>query len=147
MIAAVIFVGSLLIALKVQTSRLASVKAEYAGFVAQTKAIGEIQEAKTKLENDRLIKIAKDANNENSIAHTKLADVAKRLRDRDSRRGLVPPATPGSKRPDLACSDRAELDSALRDFAGEAREGAIEGTAATVDLNTGKEWAKELGSR
>ena len=48
---ALLIIAGLAISLKVQTHRLASTKAEYATFVAQTKALGEIAQVKADKQN------------------------------------------------------------------------------------------------
>ena len=133
------------IALWVQTGRVEAWKGKYEGLVAQTKAAGDAQDARTKIAEALHREIVKEKDNENATAHAALAAVSKRLRDRDSRRGLVPPATPGASRPDLACYNRAELDDALRAFTGSVGELVIEGESSTIDLDTGKAWVKALG--
>lgn len=132
--------------LGIQTWRLDAEQKAYIKFEAGVKAVGEAQEKLTKETESKHAKIVKEKNNENTIAHTKLANVSKRLRDRDSRRGLVPPAPTGASRPDLACYARADLDNALRIFADGVGELVIEGESNTIDLNTGKSWILALPS-
>lgn len=79
------------------------------------------------------------------VTDTLRADI-KRMRDANASRSRLPEAPSGSSRPDLACFDRAEYQRAdgiatENLFAG-ARILADEGTAATVDLNSAKRWAK-----
>lgn len=98
--------------------------------------------AEKQAENDRDAKERSDA--ENTKLRTDLAVSDKRLRDERASRSRVPPAPTGSRRPDLATFDRAELERAMAHLdergAGIAREGA----AATVDLDTAKRWAASV---
>lgn len=147
-IGAAVIIAGLSIAVKVQSSRLASVKAEYAGFVAQTKAIGEIQEAKTRETEAKHTEIVKEKDHENFIAHTKLADVSKRLRlSTRSGSGLLPPATDPTSSTEKACFNRAKLDNSLRDFTGNIGELIIECQGNTIDLDTAKQWVKSLNNQ
>jgi hypothetical protein len=60
-----------------------------------------------------------------------------------ARRSVVPPAPEGTKRPDLACFDRAELDAALGAYRRGVAELVGEGAACAVDLNTARRWWQE----
>lgn len=67
-------------------------------------------------------------------------DKFKRLRDNAGSRGLPkPPAE--TRRPDLSCFDRTELERAYGELVKEVRGIADEGTEATIGLNTAKQWA------
>jgi hypothetical protein len=136
--------GVALLVAFVQTLRLDSEQKAFALFKIQVQTLGDEQNRKTAEAEARHRELVKEKDNENATAHAALAAVSKRLRDRDSRRGLVPPATPGSSRPDLACYNRAELDDALRAFTGSVGELVIEGESATIDLNTAKSWVGDL---
>jgi hypothetical protein len=133
-----------LLAAFVQTLRLDSEQKAFKLFKIQTKTLGDEQNRKTKEAEALHKQIVKEKDDENLLAHARLADTAKRLRDRDSRRGLVPPASTGTIRPDLSCYDRAELNEALWGFIGSATDLVIEGESATIDLNTGKAWVKAI---
>jgi hypothetical protein len=148
--AAVAFIG-LGAALKVQTMRLHSAQTNLAAeqlafktFKRQVAALGELaqRDAAVHAAADRLLKEQADV--EHNKVVLKLSADIKRLRDeRDGARGSIVPAAPASAgRPDLACFDRGTLESAFRGFIAEARGLADEGTAATVDLNTAKQWAQ-----
>ena len=82
------------------------------------------------------------ADDENKRARAAVLNDIARLRKQldDARGGHVPPAPAGTGRPDLACFDRAALESAIRELVAEVRRLVDEGTAATVDLNTAKIW-------
>lgn len=142
------------IAVKVQSARLESAKAEtvavqgqFDAFVAQAKVIGEQQEAKTKAEDLANRKRQEAANAENLKTRTALIIALDSLRKStpDPRSRSLPSAPAGSARPDLACFDRAEYQRedgvALEKLFAGARSLADEGTAATIDLNTARSWA------
>ena len=125
----------------VQGLRLDAVKAEYAGFVATTKAEGEAAKklADAKAAEDKRKKESSDHDYQTTIAGLN-ADI-KRMRDDRARSRFVPAAPAGSRRVDLACFDRAELERTLQQF-DEAVTGLIaEGDADAVGLNVGRSWA------
>lgn len=144
-IAAGVVIVALGIAVKVQTSRLDSVKAEYAQFKATTEAIGKAAElAKKKQEADDKERKGK-ADAENAKTKRDLAglyDAYRSLRDQRSRSGFVPQAAPGSASPATASFDRGALDNALRGFDKGVAGLLREGDEAIVDLNSAKEWAR-----
>lgn len=127
---------------------LATMTQKFNGFVAQVKVAGNKQEAeaKAKMMADKLAKDTADA--ENAATVSRLNGTIGRLRaDADrARGGLLPAAPAGSRRPDLACFDRAEYQRAdgiaTEKLYRGARGLADEGTAATVALDTGKRWAQ-----
>ena len=129
---------------KVQGWRLAAVKAEYAGFVATVKAQGEAAEklAKATAAADKQNKERVDREYQTTI--TSLAADVKRLRDARTRAGYVPATPAGSRSPDLACFDRAELEQALRRF-DEGVTGLIgEGDTTALGLNAARSWANGI---
>lgn len=144
--AVAILVIGLGVAVKVQTSRLASVKAEYAGFVAQTKAIGDAQENLTKAKDAENLKLVQEKDHENNNLHDQLAVTAKRLRDNNSSRSLLSQTASSPGSPNKACYDLAQLNDAIRSFSGDVGELIIEGESNAIDLNTAKEWVKALSS-
>jgi hypothetical protein len=130
---------------KIQGGRLASVKAEYAAFVAQAKAVGEAQEAKTKAEIASNQKAKEAADRENAKTKRDLSgvyDAYRKLRDARTNSGFVPAAAAGAVDPSRACFVRVGLDSAISDL-DRGVTGLLEkGDAAIVDLNTAKTWAQ-----
>ncbi len=127
----------------VQGWRLDKVRAEYAAFVAETRAAGEAAQKAVAMKEAADQQRKEQADRENSTTIAGLRADIKRLRhDNDAARSPVPPAAPGARRPDLACFDRAELESALRGFLAEARAIADQGSEAIVNLNTAKAWAQ-----
>lgn len=137
--AGVVFLG-MGIALKVQTSRLDACKDEYSQFVAEVKAKGEAAQKAAQEQELKDKKAKEKADHENAVNRKRIADLTKRLRERPAGSG-VPAAPAGSRRPDLACFDRAEFERAYGTLVARLRELADEGTAATIDLDTAKEWA------
>ncbi len=76
-----------------------------------------------------------------------LAATAKRLRDERSRSNILPPASPASKRPLLACFDRAELTGAIRVYE-EGVAGLLgEGVEGAIALNAARLWALNTAGR
>ena len=143
-IAAVALIGVLSVSLWVQTNRLESTKQAFQSFVIQTKVIGEKQNNETKLENARLIQKVKEANDETITLRTKFDGVSKRLRDNSTSRSYLPAATSSTSRADLACFNRAELDSTIRSFTREVSELVIEGESKSIDLDIAKNWGRGL---
>ena len=130
----------------VQGWRLDAAKNEHKAFVAQVKALGDVQNEKAKAADQLHASIVKEKDLENSVLHDRLNIAAKRVRDTNTRVSLVPPNPKGSTNPNLSCFDRAELDNALREFSRSTSEIAIEGESATIDLYTGKKWVQEISS-
>jgi hypothetical protein len=113
-------------------------------FVTQTKVVGEqaALKADAQRKQDKLDKEKADVENAKSVADLN-ARVVQLRRERDSARSsIVPPAPPGSSRPELACFDRAELERANGELLAAIRGGADKGSKDTVDLNTAKRWAQ-----
>lgn len=127
----------------VQGWRLDALKSEYSSFKGGVAALGEqakAANAKIALGN---LKAKERADEENlRTTATLRADIERLRHDRDSARGSFVPAAPAAaRRPDLACFDRDELESAIRELVVEVRGLTDQGDAATLDLNTAKRWA------
>lgn len=123
---------------------VARVQQAFDSFKAQVKVEGERAAAKAKAQemSDKLRRDTADGEHKATVAAL-IADISRLRHDRDSARGgFVPPAPSGAKRPELACYDRAALESAIGGFVAGLRGLADEGAAATVDLNTAKSWAQ-----
>lgn len=137
-----VVIAALGTAVKVQTDRLDAVKQEYANFKAEVKALGEAAQkvADKQAADDKSKKEKADAYNKRTVAD--LAATVKRLRDERANTDIVPPAAPGSRSPEIASFDRAELVGAVRDFDAEVQSLVAEGSKAVIDLDTAKEWAK-----
>ena len=130
------------VAVKVQTSRLDAAKTEYATFKAEVKATGEAAQklADAQKAADKVKKENTDAKHKRAVADLS-ADLA-RLRDERANSHLLPPAAPNSRSPEIAAFDRPLLERALSGFVEGTANLIAEGSAATVDLNAAKEWAK-----
>jgi hypothetical protein len=150
-IAAAVVIGGLGIALKVQSARLESEKAEHAATTAKfeafkmdTKRIG--LEAQKKADDQKSKDVADkervDAEHRKTVAAL-AADITKLRHDRDSARSRFLSASPsGSSRTDLACFDRAEYQRAYGSLVTGVRGLADEGTEGTVGLDAAKRWAQ-----
>ena len=113
-----------------------------AKFEAATVALGKAakQRAEQIAAADKLRKENADAENKRTIASLR-ADV-KRLRDERARGNYVPAAPAGSRSPEIACFDRAELERAIQQLDARVSELFAEGDEATMNLNTAKRWAQ-----
>ena len=121
----------------VQGRRLDAVQA----FVATVKAEGEAAKklAEATDAEDKRKKESSDHEYQTTIASLR-ADV-KRMRDARAGSRFVPAAPAGSRRVDLACFDRAELERTIRDF-DTAIQGLVDqGSADAVGLNVARSWA------
>mgnify|MGYP001565850436 CR=1 FL=1 len=129
----------------VQGWRLDAVKAEYAAFVTKVKAVGDAQNAATKL---------KDAENKTRMEKAN-ADRAKKTRDldriyaeyqrlRDTRAGggNVSSAPTFAPSVDRTIFDSQELVGAIRVLETGVLGIIQQGDQAIADLNTAKDWAK-----
>ena len=134
--------GVLSITIKVQSSRLETVKVEYAAFASGVEQIGKLAVSANKLKEteDQLKK--EQADNENTNTHTRIADLSRRLRDERSRGSYLPPAVPGSASPDKACFGRPDLERAIQQLDGNIQKLIDEGDQDRIDLNTAKAWNK-----
>ena len=125
----------------VQGQRLAATQARFDGFVGTVKAEGEAARklADATAAEDKRKKQSSDHEYQTTIASLR-ADV-KRMRDDRARSRFVPAAPAGSRRVDLACFDRAELERTIRDF-DTAIQGLVDqGSADAVGLNVARRWA------
>lgn len=130
------------VALKVQSARLDAAKAEYAAFVAQTKAAGEAAQkaADARAKQDKLNKERSDA--EIKKLHAANVSLANSLRDARARGHYVPRAAPGARDPDLACFSRAELESAIGRLDAGLSAIALTGDQAVTAIESLREWAR-----
>ena len=128
----------------VQGWRLDAVQAKFDGFAATVKAQGEAAKklADATAAEDKRKKESSDHEYESRIAS--LTADNQRLRNERSRRGYVPAAPAGSRNPEIACFDRADLEQALRRL-DEGISGLIdEGDADAVGLNVARRWAASI---
>lgn len=128
----------------VQGLRLDAVQSEYDGFVATTKAQGEAAKklADATAAEDKRKKESSDHEYQTTIASLR-ADV-KRMRDARAGSRFVPAAPAGSRRVDLACFDRTELEQALQRFDTGIAGLFDEGDTDAVGLNVARSWAASI---
>lgn len=145
-IALAAFVGGVITgggaAWKVQGWRLDAVKAEFKGFVDTTRVIGEAAQKLSDATKAADKKRQEQANEENKRTTDALRADIKRLRNARPGGNFVPPAATSARRPNLACFDGAELESAIRVLDLEVQGFVDQGSEATVNLDTAKMWAK-----
>ena len=120
-----------------QGARLDSVRAQITQMTATAKA--SEQRAEQIEANYKREKEISDHEYETAIAALR-ADVV-RLRNSRARTVYVPAAPDASRRPDLACFDRAELESALRRFDDGVSGLTQEGDENAVRLNAARAWS------
>ena len=140
-LAALLAFAGMGIALKLQSSRLASCKAEFVAFQADVRAKGEaaIAEAK-RIDAENKAKKEK-IDRENRKLRADNVRIAGELRQYRASRSYVPEAAPGARNPDRASFDRAELESAIQRLDAGVSGIVAEGDAARIDLNAAREWA------
>ena len=140
---ALLIIAGLAISLKVQTHRLAATKAEYATFMAQTKALGLAAQAKADKQNADLKSLKETIDHETKLNNDKLAAADKRLRDQRRALGsILPKAAATSSHPDIACLRRAESDAAIQRFVDGVAKLTEEGDSRTLEANAAKDWIK-----
>lgn len=129
------------IALKVQSSRLESCKAEHKAFVSEVERLGN--EAKLKAKQvDQENKLKKEKADED-LRKLRSAnnELSKRVRD-NSRSSFVPPTGPVTGKPETACFDQGAIDGAIKRFAERVTGIVEQGQEAITDLNNAKQWAQ-----
>lgn len=143
-IGAVAVMGAMGIALKIKSSQLDACRAEYTAFRTETKRLGEAQDKanREKESRDRKEKETTDARHKATVAG--LNRELERVRDLHARSSLTPQASATTRRPDLACFDRAEFARALSVFEGEVEAIVGEGAARAIELDLAKEWAQRV---
>lgn len=126
----------------VQGVRLDSLRNEYAKFKNDTEALEKQAELDKKATEaaDKLKKEKTDAAQKSALDGLRADN--KRLRDKYSGSSLVPGAPATSSRPDLACFDRAEFDTAIRTYEGGVTGLLEKGSEAAVNLNIARSWAQ-----
>lgn len=135
----------LTIALKVQTARLDAVKDEYERFKGVTEAIGKIYKDKAKAKEAEYKAITKRTDDAHKKDTAYLRTDADRLRQQlNSGSGGLSGIPANPQRPDLACFERSQLDSAIRQYQSDLLGIAQKGAQATLDLDTAKSWVRGL---
>ena len=128
----------------VQGQRLAATQARFDGFVGTVKAEGEAAKklADATAAEDKRKKESSDHEYQTTISSLR-ADV-KRMRDARAGSRFVPAAPAGSRRVDLACFDRAELEQALQRFDAGIAGLFDEGDTNAVGLNVARSWTASI---
>lgn len=128
-------------AVKVQSSRLESCKAEFQTFKSEVERLGKEAEIKVKqIEAEN--KLKKEQADE-SLRKLRIAndDLSKRVRDSSSR-SFLSSGEASTRIPESACLNAGAVDQALRDFTGRVAELIIEGQSAITDLDNAKRWSQ-----
>lgn len=125
---------------KVMSWRIDEIKKEYASFVAQTEALGKQAQAEAAAKETQYKQAQKEADIEykNNLDHLR-ADNVKLLQAR-SRSGYVPAAPRSTRRPDLACFDRAEFTTAIRRLDAGVSDLIEKGSESIVRLQNSQAW-------
>lgn len=138
---------------KYYAPKLRALQSDFDQFRGGVEALG-----KAAIERQKATELANQRQKEQADARNKLdsdklrSDLARlRLAADSSRRGELPSAPAGSSRPDLLCLDRAEYqreDGILTQRLLQGARGlADEGSKATIDLNSGKDWVSKVYPR
>lgn len=130
------------VAVKVQSSRLASCKAEFAAFQADVQAKGEAAQREADRINADNAKRKEKSDAERKRLIIANADLADRLRDNASRSSL-PEASGTAGSPETACFRRADLDAAIQRFTTGIAGIVTQGDSAVTDLDLAKRWAQQ----
>ena len=128
----------------IQSFKYSSLEKEYTAFITKTQLAGEI--AKKDAENkEKAYEAAKENTNQKySDAIRDLVADNNRLRQERSSRRYVPGPPSTSKRPDLACFDRRELEQAIQRFTDEVSGIVEQGDKERLGLNAAKFWVQDL---
>ena len=118
-------------------------KREHAVFVSNVERLGKEAKAAAELKAAADLKAKEKADAEAKRLHADNTALAQRLRDARARSGVLPPAAPTAKRPDLITFDRAELERAIQFLDAGVWGIAKEGDEARIDLDVAKRWAQE----
>jgi len=140
-IGASVAVIGMAVAIKVQSSRLASCKAEFAAFQADVKAKGEAAQRESARIDSENAKRKEKSDAERKRLLTINAGLADRLRDNAARSSL--PETAGNTGiPETACFRRADLDAAIQRFTTGIAGIVTQGDSAVADLDNARRWAQ-----
>ncbi len=126
-------------------------KARHATFVAETKAVGLVQEREGKEKHEKDVKEKTDADSQIQAARNSLVAYADRLRQSAKNPGsrLLPSAASSTGSTEGTCLDKAESYGAVGEYLKEmgsirreVTELSIEGAKGVSDLDGAKEWAQ-----
>jgi len=115
---------------------------KFVTFQAKVTALGHAQAAKVKaIESaNQTLKEKYDAENKR-LEHDNL-DLAMQLLNSRTRGSYLPKAAPASKRPDAACFNRLQLESAIRSLDAGVQSLITKGDTAIIGLNAARGWAQ-----
>ena len=130
------------VAVKVQSSRLASCKAEFAAFQADVQAKGEAAQREADRINADNAKRKEKSDAERKRLIIANSELAGRLRDNAARSSL-PPTTSDTGIPETACFRRADLDAAIQRFTLGVSGIVTQGDSAVTDLDLARRWAQQ----
>ena len=139
--ASAVIIG-LSVAVKVQSSRLASCKQEFAAFQADVKAKGEAAKREADRINHENAKRKEKSDAERKRLLTINAGLADWLRDNAGRSSL-PEASGNTGSPETACFRRADLDAAIQRFTSGIAGIVTQGDSAVTDLDLARRWAQQ----
>ena len=140
----VLFVVGTYLGYTYQKAKTDLVKAQFSGFVEQTKIIGK-QAQKNAIEKEKSDQAIKEKVDVENIRISSAIRVdARQLRDARSRGNFVPIKPTGSGSPETACFNRAKLEQAIQRL-DDRISGIIERCDdAVVGLDTAKRWSSSL---
>ena len=125
-------------------SALENCRLEHRAFVAETKAVGEKAQREADAEKARLTKAKENADATAKRLAMELDVVRTRLRSERASRNLVSAAPAGSRSPQVACFNRADLGGALQRFEAGIISLLGEGDNAVSNLNVAKGWIRAV---
>ena len=141
-LAALLAFGGMAAAIKVQSSRLASCKQEFAAFQADVRAKGEAAKREADRINQENAKRKEKSDAERKRLLTINAGLADRLRDNAGRSSL-PEASGNTGSTETTCFRRADLDAAIQRFTTGIAGIVTQGDSAVTDLDLARRWAQQ----
>ena len=131
----------------IQEGRLDKLHSEFHTFVAKTQKLGEEAQKRAE-EKDAQNQLAKEtADNEYQTRFNALNADIERLRKSRTSSSIVPKASATTKRPDLACFDRAEFISAIQRLDDAVFKLVNQGDERALEIGIAKEWANSIKSK
>lgn len=128
----------------VQGLRLDALQSKHDGFVATVKAEGDAAKKLAEATAAEAKRKKESSDHEYETTITSLRADVKRMRDARAGSRFVPAAPAGSRRVDLACFDRAELERTIRDFDTAVQGLVDQGSTDAVGLNVARGWAASI---
>ena len=115
---------------------------EYTTFKVGVETLGKQAQKDKELKEAQDKQRKQDADKENTKLRTDLAAANKRLRGTRAGGSYLPPASPTSKRPEVAAVGRSEFESAVQRLDDRVSRLIEKGDEARVDLDSAKRWAQ-----